>query len=126
MQISAIIKSIKKVCMHGLLKASASRGNIVLADHGQTIAREPLGTVPAPTLFQLLPPDCDRCHPRDPKPIFPRFRPTLAQAPLTFAVPYNLKPLFGFEPDPDDRSDLNGKTLPRRFNARARQIPHPG
>lgn len=65
---------------------SVARGNMVLADHGFTLlADEDLGTVPLSRLS--YPSDCDpsRCTPAAPVQIPPRFRPKLAQGPLTFA-----------------------------------------
>ena len=68
---------------------SIARGNIVLADHGQTVADEPLGTVPEPRV--LLPPDpgVDRCDRPAPRFSRPRFVPALAHRPLTHAAPYD-------------------------------------
>ena len=43
---------------------SVASGNIVLADHGRTIAEE-LGTVPEPTLFLAPTPSEDRCDPAE-------------------------------------------------------------
>jgi hypothetical protein len=65
---------------------SIARGNLVLADHGQTIEDESLATVPAPILFQA--PDCnsDPCTPPAPVPIPTRYRPRLKDAPLTQAA----------------------------------------
>lgn len=57
-------------------------GNVVLADHGRTIADERLGDVPAPVLSRV-PHHCDRCDPEDPVPIPIRFRPPLAKGPVT-------------------------------------------
>ncbi|KAF5409210.1 MAG: hypothetical protein Udaeo2_05710 [Candidatus Udaeobacter sp.] len=68
---------------------SIVRGNIVLADHGLTIAGESLGTVPDP-LF-VLPPDlgADRCHRPPPRFARPRFRPALQRKPLTQSSAYD-------------------------------------
>ena len=68
---------------------SIVRGNIVLADHGLTIADESLGEVPAPQI--LLPPDpgADRCQPPPPQFARPRFRPSLQGQSLTQASPYD-------------------------------------
>lgn len=57
-------------------------GNLVLADHGATVADEPLGVVPTPRLSRVRPGDCDGSRVTVP----PRFRPTLARRPLTRAV----------------------------------------
>jgi len=68
---------------------SIAHGNIVLADHGLTIAGESLGEVPP--LQILLPPDpgADRCHRPPPQFVRPRFRPSLQGKPLTQASPYD-------------------------------------
>jgi hypothetical protein len=68
-------------------EVSVARGNIVLADHGRTIADEPIGTVPAADLAWAAPCAGDACEEREPQEIAPRFRPRLAQAPLTHARP---------------------------------------
>jgi hypothetical protein len=66
---------------------SVARGNIVLADHGLTLDGVALGIVPEP--FLMMPPasDGDRCAPSERQPVFTRFRPRLAKAPLTQAGP---------------------------------------
>ena len=67
---------------------SVALGNIFLADHGLTLVDQPLGQVPEPTLFRVpgsVSPD--RCQPRLPRPIPPRYRPQLGEGPLTFAGP---------------------------------------
>jgi len=68
---------------------SIAHGNIVLADHGLTIADESLGEAPPPQI--LLPPDpgADRCHRPPPQFARPRFRPSLQGKPLTQASPYD-------------------------------------
>ncbi len=53
-------------------------GNLVLADHGQTVAGEDLGTVPPPSLERVG--ECDT------EPVPPRYRPVLRLRPLTHAV----------------------------------------
>jgi hypothetical protein len=63
---------------------SVARGNIVLADHGLTIAEpEPLGAVPPPRIFKVPPVEPPFCETREPEPVQPRFRPTLRQGPVT-------------------------------------------
>ena len=64
---------------------SIARGNLVLVDHGRTIRGEPIGTVPAPTLLQAPEEAGDRCEPAPPSPVPARFRPILAERPLTHA-----------------------------------------
>jgi uncharacterized phage protein gp47/JayE len=66
---------------------SVARGNLVLADHGLTLRDEAIGTVPEPYLFRLPAVDRARCEAVKREPIFPRFRPRLARAPLTHAAP---------------------------------------
>jgi hypothetical protein len=68
----------------GLVVAEAW-GNIVLADHGRTIAAEPLGAVPDPVLFAVAKDGCDPCEHDPAQPIPIRFRPRLAIAPVTHA-----------------------------------------
>jgi hypothetical protein len=70
----------------GLVVAEAW-GNIVLADHGRTIAGEPLGTVPGHVLEAFAPGGCDPCEQPDPEPIPIRFRPTLENAPVSQTRP---------------------------------------
>lgn len=68
---------------------SHARGNILLADHGQSIEGEELGTVPQPHL-QLVPEAGDApCDRPEPRPIPPRFRPLLAEGPVTQAAPFD-------------------------------------
>jgi hypothetical protein len=65
------------------LEVSIALGNVVLADHGLTFADEALGVVPASTM-QLAPPaPADCCDKPAPKPVPPRFRPALKNAPLS-------------------------------------------
>lgn len=69
-----------------LTDVSVARGNLVLVDHGRTLAGEPLGSVPAPTLFVAPARNGDSCSPAAPVEIPVRFRPQLQQAPLTQAA----------------------------------------
>jgi hypothetical protein len=64
---------------------SVALGNIVLADHGRTVTGEHLGPVPEPRL--LYPPEraVSHCSSNGPVPVLPRFRPRLAEGPLTRA-----------------------------------------
>jgi hypothetical protein len=78
------------------LVVSVALGNVVLADHGQTVADEPLGSVPRSTLTWVAadgPCGCPEpgaggvvdgnAASSDPTPVPPRFRPALASRPLT-------------------------------------------
>jgi Baseplate J-like protein len=66
------------------LVVSEAWGNIVPADHGRTIADEPLGEVPDSVLSRVAD-DCDPCDRKKPEPVPIRFRPTLSRAPVTQA-----------------------------------------
>ncbi|MEJ8822321.1 putative baseplate assembly protein [Variovorax humicola] len=67
---------------------SVAHGNVVLADHGRHITtRETLGSVPAPALFRAPADTGLPCADTELEPVPPRFRPRLAQAPLTWAMP---------------------------------------
>jgi hypothetical protein len=64
---------------------SVVRGNMVLADHGQTLTDEELGVVPPARLFRLPIAAASRCDDVPPVAVPPRFRPVLPHAPLTHA-----------------------------------------
>jgi Baseplate J-like protein len=72
-----------------VVDVSVAVGNIVLADHGRTIDPEPLGTVPAPTLFREAAAHAGACTATAPVPIPPRFRPRLKNRPIVFSVAYD-------------------------------------
>ena len=65
------------------LQVSVALGNNVLADHGQTLRDEDLGLVPKPIIQALALAATSCCDNTPPAPLPPRFRPVLAQAPLT-------------------------------------------
>ncbi|MGP1372612.1 MAG: putative baseplate assembly protein [Almyronema sp.] len=91
----ALCLSAQTDAAHGaqtLETVSLALGNIVLADHGVTIAAEALGTVPAPHLFKQPVTPGDRCQPPVLDPVIPRFQPQLAIKPLTQAEPYRPAP----------------------------------
>lgn len=73
-----------------LTGVSVARGNLVLVDHGRTLKDEPLGSVPAPTLFTAPDRNCDSCSPPAPVAVPPRFRPFLHEGPLTQAATVKL------------------------------------
>ncbi len=64
---------------------SVVRGNIVLADHGLSIENENIGTVPAASLYSVPRDKTAYCEERQRLPLTPRFRPRLAQGPVTQA-----------------------------------------
>lgn len=68
-------------------QVSVARGNIVLADHGLTLENQSLGMVPEPFLCMPRPSDGDYCAAAERKPVPLRFRPRLANLPLTHAGP---------------------------------------
>ena len=66
---------------------SVVRGNLILADHGVTLADESLGSVPEPFLSMPRSKEADRCSASTREPVPPRFRPSLSRGPLTHAGP---------------------------------------
>ncbi len=90
-------------------EVSIALGNIVLADHGSTIKKpEPFGSVPKPKLF-IPAQDSEHCQRQVSVPVPPRFRPSLSKKPLTFAVIYEQKPLFGVDYNLQYKNDLDEK-----------------
>jgi hypothetical protein len=78
---------------------SVALGNIVLADHGRTMAEEDLGVVPQVRLLKIsarqaasrpdgLETGAEGLSYGQRQPVPPRFRPTLKEGPLTQAAPY--------------------------------------
>ncbi len=65
-------------------------GNVVLADHGLSFPSIPIGTVPAPRIYQPPSPNRDRCNPTEPVPVPARYRPVVPDSPITQAVPLTL------------------------------------
>ncbi len=81
----ALVLSARTTAGHGhryVTGVSVARGNVVLADHGRTVAEEPLGEVPQPTLAVATGATEGCAGPVD-QTLPARFRPRLAQAPLT-------------------------------------------
>jgi len=68
--------------------ASVALGNLVLADHGETVGGESLGTVPEPlpALAKVRARRGDSCDDAEPEPTAPRFSPRLRRGPLTYAA----------------------------------------
>jgi len=67
----------------GDLETARVWGNIVLADHGQQLTGEPLGSVPTSRLVRV---GDDGCPDPEPDVVPARYRPSLARRPLTQAV----------------------------------------
>lgn len=68
---------------------SVALGNVVLADHGLSVEGELLGTVPEPRLYLPAESQGDRCGETVRAAVPPRFRPSLHQAPVTQAAPFD-------------------------------------
>ena len=64
-------------------QVSHALGNILLADHGQTIEDEDLGVVPQPHLQIVPKPSDDPCDRPEPRTVPPRYRPRLAEGPVS-------------------------------------------
>lgn len=77
-------------------EVSAVYGNIVLADHGRTLTDEDMGSVPASQLTLASTSDMLSCKRPPLQAVPPRFRPRLAERPLTHALPLTAAPLFDF------------------------------
>ncbi len=78
-----------KVKQEIISDVSIARGNIVLADHGLSLAPESLGVVPVSAMTFAPTRNGDSCAERELIPIPPRFRPFLKNTPLTFANAYD-------------------------------------
>ncbi|MFF7441749.1 putative baseplate assembly protein [Streptomyces sp. NPDC008122] len=83
--------------VEGALETARAWGNIVLADHGQSVSGpggtgEPLGEVPAPRLVRVPRPGQAGAMP--PGAVPARYRPTLARGPLTHANAHPAPTLF--------------------------------
>lgn len=97
---------------------SHALGNILLADHGQTIAGVDLGTVPEPHLHlvgHLAGPGGDRCDPPAREAVPPRYRPVLRDAPVTQAGRYR-------HPEPGDARATAGDATAQNIRRVAPQI----
>ncbi len=77
-------------------EVSAAYGNIVLADHGRTLTGEDLGVMSASQLTLASKNDVLSCKRPPLQAVPPRFRPRLAERPLTHVLPLTAAPLFGF------------------------------
>ncbi len=65
---------------------SIALGNIVLCDHGRTVANEDLGAVPQPHLHLVAAGDACACDHAAPPAIPPRYAPHLAEGPVSQAA----------------------------------------
>jgi hypothetical protein len=95
-----------------LEEVSVALGNILLADHGLTISERLPGTVPKSTIYEVQPPGTDSCQRPPSEPVPPRFRPQLKERPLTCAVPWAEKRLFGLDLKSSYQSELDEHQLP--------------
>jgi hypothetical protein len=66
---------------------SVARGNVILADHGRRVTASLPAVPSSPMSWVVATPD--PCAARGPSPIAVRYRPTLPDAPLTHASPYD-------------------------------------
>ena len=107
---------------------SVARGNIVLADHGFTVAGESLGAVPLAPLAKLAASSCERCEPPRSGGATGAFSTSSLKArPLTFAT---RDPAARRSSDlrlqHTDADDLDDQILPadlqKQFEARGRQL----
>jgi Baseplate J-like protein len=64
-------------------------GNILLADHGMTIVDEALGSVPQPHLEIVADKGGAPCERPEPRTVPPRFRPRLAERPVSQVAPFD-------------------------------------
>jgi hypothetical protein len=94
-----------------LTGVSAAYGNIVLADHGRTVAGEPLGTVPPPHLRLAAEAPESGCAHAVQRSVPPRFRPTLKERPLTCSPLREPRTLFGVAAAPPLVTDLDNRTF---------------
>jgi len=96
---------------------SVARGNVVLADHGRTIAGEDLGTVPASRLAWAAERAGDPCAAAAPQPIPARFAPRLAEGPLTHTARFTADAPAATTLDPPGVDVLPAVTLTGRRGA---------
>lgn len=82
-------------------EVSHALGNILLADHGQSITSEALGTVPDPHLRLVPDASDDPCKHPITSTVPPRFHPTLREGPVSQVAPF----------DPDATSALAATSL---------------
>jgi hypothetical protein len=94
-----------------LESVSAAYGNIVLADHGRTIADEDLGAMPEPRMAAAPQSDTLSCE-RPQAPVIPqRYHPVLKERPLTHALSLHRRHLFAMTTTPTIVADLQARTF---------------
>jgi hypothetical protein len=81
-------------------EVSAAYGNIVLADHGRTLRGEDLGAVPASHITLATSSDTLSCDRPPLQSVPPRYRPRLAERPLTQVLPLTASSLFAITATP--------------------------
>jgi hypothetical protein len=97
---------------------SLALGNVVLADHGLTLNKdesEVLDAVPESTMAWVPATPPAICESSEPDAVPPRYAPSLAEGPLTWAAPYG-EVLFTLELDAMLEGELDAGTLPDRLS----------
>jgi Baseplate J-like protein len=95
---------------HPDLVVAEAWGNVVLADHGRTVADEPLGEVPAPVLDYAVAGGVP-CESSSQMPVSARYRPELAVAPVTNAPPVPAAAAAAGVATPELLADLSAGTF---------------
>jgi len=93
------------------LEVAVAWGNIVVADHGRTIDGEELGAVPAPSMVYAGVDTGAPCEDSASLAVPPRFHPTLAQRPVSHAVPVRARTLFDDTVLPAVLADLTARSF---------------
>ena len=113
---------------HPGLAVAEAWGNIVLADHGRTVAGEELGVVPAPVLAYATRSPAGPCATTAASHVPVRFRPALATGPVTHARPAPTRPVADGPADAALIAELDARTFGPVLRAwlEARGFPFPG
>ncbi|MGC2403623.1 MAG: putative baseplate assembly protein [Acidobacteriaceae bacterium] len=72
---------------------SVALGNILLVDNGLTFTDQPMGTVPAPSIYYPAASQVNRCQLTPATPVPVRFRPQVPESPVTQAVAVKVVPI---------------------------------
>jgi predicted phage baseplate assembly protein len=99
------------------LEVAIAWGNIAVADHGKTVRDEDLGTVPAPARSYAPASTGAPCEDEPPRPVPVRYRPALANRPVTHVVDTRPTPLFDTADDPALQAELATRTYGTALNA---------